>query len=130
MSWSNILTSNGYGAFRLYLMEGYMYLLVSASVGTWNIKYNSGGTVVVSSNTWHHAALTRSGNTFRLFLDGTIIYTASLSSSLLSGGRNLLGAIYSNTYGYKDYFYEYMDEFRFSKVARWTSNFTVPTLPY
>jgi len=81
------------------------------------------------AGTWYHVALVRSGPTLRFFVNGTqvgtdytigtqVIWDASgifqLGAEL--GGSTLLGGN--------------LDELRISKVARWTSNFAVPTAPY
>lgn len=77
----------------------------------------------ISLSTWHHAAITRSGNDWKIFLDGQIVASTTLaitpftlSTDYIFGMRN--GA---------QYFTGYIDEFRFTKgVARYTSNFTPP----
>lgn len=77
---------------------------------------------VPSLNAWHHVAVTREGNTVRLFLDGVYQNSATYSSSIvptgLKLGNNLVG---------------YLDDVRITKgVARYvsTSGFTVPTTPF
>ena len=90
-------------------------------------NFISGGTL--STNTWHHVAVTRSGNTFRLFVDGaeTASGTASGTNSnntQLSIGRYAIG--YS---AYDSSEWEgYISNFRILKgTALYTSNFAVPT---
>lgn len=79
--------------------------------------------------TWYHVAFVRTGNDFKMFIDGTQIgttvtdadavgnHTASLilGEDPLTAGREFNG---------------WLDEFRISNVARWTTNFTRPTQPY
>jgi hypothetical protein len=83
-------------------------------------------------NTWYHVAITRSGGTLRMFVDGTKLgsdksnnityYNTSLAM--------LVGASFAT--GTPGSFVAcYMDELRISKgIARWTANFTPPTEPY
>lgn len=82
---------------------------------------NSSPSVVTGS--WYHVALTRAANTARLFVNGTLVGSASHSSSL--DGQNLcIGGYYSTGYLYNGY----LDDFRITKgYARYTSNFTPPT---
>ena len=86
-------------------------------------------TVSLSIDTWYHIAVTRSGNDFRIFLNGVqqgATYTSS--NSLTARTDNLLiGAFPLANYKLNGW----IDEFRFSYgIARWTSNFTPPTSEY
>lgn len=99
-------------AFRAYLKSG------SASIT---------GTSTVNTGTWYHIALVRTGSIAKLFQDGTQIgldYTSGDNFNAISavyiGGENVYGS-YTNGY---------IDEFRISNVARWTTTFTRPTDEY
>ena len=63
-----------------------------------------------------------------LYLDGTLIGSFQFYDNVnsLSLTDVYIGAIGGNIYN----FYGYIDEFRFSNIARWTTNFTPPTIPY
>jgi hypothetical protein len=88
------------------------------------------GTTQITTSGWHHVALVRTGNTMKLFVDGTqeggdVAFASSINSiaTKLSVGR--LGEA---DYGY---FTGWIDEFRISKgIARWTAGFTPPTSAY
>ena len=78
----------------------------------------------LSANTWYHFALTRSGATWRIFLNGVLTDSFTNSASLYDSngvlriGRDNLGSM-----PYKGN----IDEFRISKgIARWTTDFTPP----
>jgi hypothetical protein len=83
----------------------------------------------ISTNTWYHFAVVRSGSNFYMFVNG-------ISQSMNGGSNsNAVPDIVSSAYigqingGY--YFDGWLDEFRVSNgIARWTSNFTPPTAPY
>ena len=87
----------------------------------------TGGTL--SSNTWFHVAVCRSGTSTKMFLNGTQVgstYTDTTNyvcgtTRPMFGGNGYLGT--SNFTGY-------IDEYRFSKYARYTSNFTPPTAAF
>lgn len=94
--------------------------------------YNSNGTfsatitssTAVPANTWFRWAVTRSGNTTRLFLNGLVEDSSTgLNASLTNSGISI-GQAYPNS-GVVD---GYMDEVRITKgVARYTGDYDVAT---
>ena len=92
-----------------------------------NILINSDNAAV--ANTWTHYAITRSGTTVRMFIDGIQqAQTVSISGTIPAAQFNI-GA-YSSGY-YDSGIAGYLDELRITKgVARYTSNFTPPTAPF
>jgi hypothetical protein len=109
----------------------------NANKFTWQFwNYNSGSTdLLVSSSasnnsTWTYVAITRSGNTFRMFVNGVIEATGTSSASvdgnipvqLTLGNSGVAGD--SNWTGY-------LDDLRITKgVARYTTNFSAPTTAF
>jgi hypothetical protein len=85
--------------------------------------------ITLSTSTWYHLAVVRSGSTFKLFKDGTQLGTDYTDSDPIP---RTTGYLYLGIYISGDYdFNGWMDEFRFSKgIARWTANFTPPTSEY
>lgn len=79
----------------------------------------------MSANTWYHVALTRSGTSIRMFVNGTQVGTTQTSSTSYSLATT------STTVGSQGaaYYYNgYIDDLRITKgYARYTSNFTAPT---
>ena len=72
----------------------------------------------VTLNTWHHLAWTRQGSTCRAFVNGVLQGSGTRSNafSVSSFGISCNG---------------YIDDLRITKgVARYTTNFTPPTLPF
>ena len=84
---------------------------------------------VVALNTWAHVAVTRSGTTWRLFYNGTIVATGTESGNIAGNSRPVqLGRQASATA--RD-FNGHIDDFRITKdVARYTSAFTVPSAAF
>ncbi len=80
-----------------------------------------------SANTWHHMALTRSGNTTRVFFNGTETYSTTTSWNA-SSDRLLLGTDGESTV--TNPYIGYIDEVRISNSARYTANFTPSTTPF
>jgi hypothetical protein len=82
------------------------------------------GTTSLSDNTWYYFAVTRSGTTFRLFLNGTVEATATFSGSVTSVSSGLVVGINQTAYAFQGY----IDDLRITKgYARYTTTFTPPT---
>lgn len=101
--------------------------------------FNSSQSTIVSllasgynTNQWYHVAVTREGNTFRLFVDGNMIDSASSSQSLESNSVPVtIGSRYNNGSYSQDPMTGYLDGVRITEgVARYTSNFSVPTAAF
>ena len=77
-------------------------------------------------NQWYHYALTRSGNTWRMFIDGNLENTQTYSGSYNAAlGGMRLG--YSTWDGANGYWQGYLDDVRITRgIARYTANFTPP----
>jgi hypothetical protein len=105
----------------------------SAILGAWSILVNADWTPVV--DTWYHVAIVRQGlnaNELTFYIDGS-----DISSALVAGAWN--GAFHNQTGNFNlclcsniavPSLNGWMDEFRLSNVARWTSNFTPETSEY
>ncbi|MBF0452923.1 MAG: hypothetical protein HQK75_19640, partial [Candidatus Magnetomorum sp.] len=92
---------------------------------------NTGPTI--TDNNWHHIACVRNGSTFISFVDGTIVQTGTSSDTILDVTVDFwIGAMpdYDGTSLFNE-FVGYLDEIHISKgIARWTTNFTPPEIPY
>ena len=102
-------------SFILYWYEG----------GQFNyLNHTQGSQTAISADTWYHIAVTRSGNTWKLFLNGTAEDTVTDSGTIVSSNENRLFI------GHFDSLYTsgYIDDLRITVgQARDTSNFTAPT---
>jgi hypothetical protein len=89
------------------------------------------GTTTLSTGTWYHVAVARSGTSTKLFLNGTqesSTYTDS-NSYLLGTDRPIIAAA-GATLG-ADPLNGYIDDLRITKgYARYTANFTAPVGPF
>ena len=125
-------TPNGNGQGYFQLSNGYLNSQVrgpaagaEGSNGKWAMfagttQYTH--TSVPSINTWYHVAQVRNSGTTKLYIDGTEILSASDSTNY-TDTYFLIGGWYTT-----DYLMDgYIDEFRISLKARYTSNFTAPT---
>jgi len=124
------LWNQGY-SFQSYYNGGRIGVWLSSDGSTYDI---SGGgltsnTNSVSSFTWHHFAIMRSGNTWGLYIDGiwqstgAQTYSASIYDDASLG--TLLGNYYTGGYPFKGY----VRDFKVDHAAIYTAgqNFTVPT---
>lgn len=83
--------------------------------------------VVFTANAWQHLAITRSGNTWRVFVNGTQAGSTTNSSAYSCTSNCYLGCYNSGTYSFNGY----MDEIRIKKgVALYTANFTPSDAPF
>ena len=98
----------------------------STAGGDWDLINNLAITTV-SASTWHHFAISREGSSFKVFLDGTSVLTATNSNPLRDQNSALqIGGRGQNTA--QHYFKGYIDDVRITNgLARYTSNFTAPT---
>lgn len=89
------------------------------------------GTTVLSTGVWYHVAVARSGTSTKMFLDGVqegSTYTDSTDYVVPGASRPAMGRSAFDTTGD---FNGWFDEIRVSKgIARWTSDFTPPTVAY
>ncbi len=111
----------------LVFYDGGAALGASASVnGTSFVTITT--SVFPTANTWHHVAFVRNGSTMTLYSDGVSAGTATLSGALSDDGSAFtIGAAAADNSGTP--FTGFIDEFRYSNVARYTSNFT-PAGPF
>lgn len=118
--WGN---SGNLAAFQLHTTFGLRYAGMVFDI------QQGGGMTGWSVETWYHIAVTRSGNTWRLFKNGAIVKEATEVDD--HGDFNELTIGKSLTSG--QYMVGYMDEIRISKgIARWSADFSgsLPSAPY
>ena len=122
---------------------------IDATEYTWSLAFNYMGSATddelqwASNNTgpnailraayppiseWVHIAVCRSGTTTRMFYNGTqsAINTSDSSDMRDTGQYGTIGARFSD----ESHIDAYFDDIRFSKMARYTNNFTAPTAPF
>lgn len=79
-----------------------------------------------SSGTWYHIACVKNGTTYYMFVNGSSLGTNTSTNVMTTGDTIKIG---SRSSGFT--MAGWFDEYRISKgIARWTSNFSVPTQEY
>ena len=121
----DLLDSIGYS--HLFLRFSGNQIFSSYGGGAWN-AVNAAFLSLNPQNEWAHNAFIKSGDTLRMFVNGKLAWNGNVNSASYSGGNN--------TISIGDYLHVsggligYIDEFRLSDIARWTSDFTPPDKPY
>lgn len=103
----------------------YLQANFSTSGSAWAFNITTNLTYDSLKNAWHHVALTRSGSSFNLYLDGINVGTVTNSSALVNNAEAfMVGYLnYTNTF-----WNGYIEDVRITKgYARYTANFTPPT---
>jgi hypothetical protein len=132
MASAGTLLSKGGGAASWSTTNGAQYQWgISSSALTWSFN-SSGSSILVNNgtltlNTWQHVAVTYDGTTTRTYLNG-LLQSTSTSSYTAPSTRNLQYIGMTQSGGYTQEYYGYINDLRITKgIARYTSNFTAPT---
>jgi hypothetical protein len=110
-------------------LNGFVFAYTSANVLTFNFNYSGAivtGVTVIPANTWTHVAVSRNGNTFRLFVNGVVDATATSTNSQTTNASDVF---YVGRAGYDSgrIVTGYLDDVRLTKgAARYIGNFTPP----
>ena len=112
-----------------YTSVYFQWMYGSGSGTDWAYLNRTQGTrTALSNNTWYHVAVTRSGSTWRLFLNGTQEDSITQSSQVTDSGSTTRIGNYGPSATASHALDGYIDDFRITKgLARYTSNFTPPT---
>lgn len=98
---------------------GPMFVELTDETGA--VEFSITTSQAVPDQTWRHIALVRSGNVFTVYSNGNSVGTATSSGVIPQDNMFTIGRSLSQSMS------GYLDEFRISNVARYTSNFTPPT---
>lgn len=115
--------------------NGYLFDLDASTrlrliIGTGSFQTCQGASSL-TTGTWYHVAATLSGTSMRVFLDGVVDGTATLSGTPVNTGSHYprIGRDPNDSPG-RD-FDGWIDDFRVTgSVARYTANFTPPTAAF
>lgn len=122
---SGILTKgNPYSPFLIYIGgSNELAFYASTNGSTWavgDLRFANSPAL----NTWHHIAVTRSGNTVRTFFNGALANSATLTGSLVNNANSLFIGRYTASFNGR------LSNIRIVKgTALYTGNFTVPISP-
>lgn len=128
---ANIISKGAAGVFQPYYLfinsSGSLLFYSSSNGSSWNVS-NGTSLGTVSVNTWYHVAISRSGTSLRLFLNGSLITTITNGNALTDNNRSV--TIGARSDGTEDKFVGYISNVRIVKgTAVYTEAFTPPTSP-
>jgi len=86
------------------------------------------GTTTLVVNTWYHVAACRASGTTKVFLDGAQEVSGSIGTTTTNSGSFYIGR--DGTFSTARDFQGYIDELRFTKMARYTAAFTAPSAAF
>ncbi len=132
-----VLLGNGASGGPSTISYSAWYLFYLSGTGLRFYRYTGTETfytfsTTLSTNTWYHIAVSRSGTSLRCFVDGTQVgstVTTSLSYNKVNNDNLHIGRVLSGSNsGTIYYLHGYLDDLRITKgVARYTGDFTIPT---
>ncbi len=119
-----------------YVSGGNDWILYTQGDGS--VRFYAGGATIVdmtsassevTTNIWYHLAVTRNGNNWKLFKNGTQIASSAATGTMPDYASLLYIGAYNISLNY--FFDGWLDELRISKgIARWTADFTPPSCDY
>ena len=118
--------SSSLAPFLFYLSNDAVMFYSSSDGSNWNISNNKRIADNLSTGVWYHLAVTREGDTFRTFQDGTLKTTFTSSSALMDveDGAIAIGGRPTDLQSLSGY----IDDLRIIRGhAEYTASFTAPT---
>lgn len=114
----------GFADFLAYGFPGQNTINYYINDGTYvGSQFNN---VYLSADTWYHIAFVRVDDSWRVYVDGTLLNSGTYAGSIDTSTSNIVYVGSSTRYTKA-----YIDEFRVSVgIARWTSNFFPNSEPY
>ena len=79
-------------------------------------------------DTWHHVAFVREGSSLKLFANGSLLSTETITGSGVADDTS--STLYLGSAGAGNFYRGYIDEVRISNTARYTSAFTPQSWPF
>jgi hypothetical protein len=131
--WLNRVNVNSYIFGNVSSALATNYTAALGATGVINFSSGNGtnslaGATAVVSGAWTHVAITRAGSTFRMFINGVLDATATLSPNFSSTTAFAIGAVGTTVAATLN---GKIDEFRVTNgVARYTSSFAVATAAF
>jgi hypothetical protein len=131
----NVSTYGGWEIGVVYHSAGVYWLIFDVYNGSGSAASPNGyemyNSTSLSAAAWTHVAIVRSGSNGYIFLNGnagnTVVETAPNGTMVNNNEPCWIG---KNVLGTRTLFSGYLQEFRVSNIARWTSTFTPPASEY
>ena len=127
--WSHVTDDHDRFGIRLVNTSGTISVSIKWLVSGVDHTISRNTSPNLSTSAWYHIAVVRSSGTIRIFQDGTQLGADATDSTAIPNYYQCLIGVYS-VYNLLGPFDGWIDEWRESNTARWTSNFTPPTARY
>ena len=109
-------------------IQGAPYVSMIGASGT---AYEVFGSAPLSSDTWHHLAMSRVGSTVYLLADGAVSGTTTVAEAIKNPVGANLGILTYGDNGFPYVFDAWIDDVRVTKgVGRYSGSYTVPTAAF
>lgn len=106
--------------------NGNGFVIGTSASQAW-VVYQAANRIVgptVVANQWTHVAVTRSGSSVKMWINGVQVGSTWTTTGSFSDGATLIGTDYPKN---ARFVYGYIDDLRISQFARYVSTFTPPT---
>jgi hypothetical protein len=122
-------TGTGNVAWTVVINAGTSQILLgTANSGSFVATLTFTATSTITTNTWHHLAVVRSGSAVLVFLNGVQAGASQTSTSNLTASDS--NALTIGQFQGINYFTGYIDELKITKgIAKYTASFTSPPIP-
>ena len=123
---------NGFDAGNIVFHDRHNAVQSYLTIWIYNLSNSSPiftATTATVNGTWYHIALTRSGTSLKLFVNGTQEGSTYTTSADIDVGAGSI-PYYVSYPGSSSEYNGWVDEIRVSNTARYTANFTPATLPF
>lgn len=121
--------TSGTSPFALYQATSTVQFFASSNGSSWDLHAGLSVGTGLTTGVFYHLAVTRQGNTWRTFLNGSLTSTVSVSGTVVANSENVL--VGRGSAGTPQEFDGYLDDVRITKgVARYTANFTPPAAAF
>jgi hypothetical protein len=120
----------GYNAtvklFKLYY-AGQSFPFFDLGAGNCSVAASNTSSLI---NQWNHAAIVRNGNVFTMYLNGVGGSPTTFTGTVNMNSQNKTYIGYFSFSDPNSRFTGYIDDFRVSRIARYTANFTPPAAAF
>jgi hypothetical protein len=136
--WSKTADGNVYDEYAWGTINGKLNLLIwggDARAGSYIIKRQSGtvsqtGRYSINDNKWHHIAVCRNGDSWKMFVDGSVdVSWYSTVSATANTMPVRIGTLYDEILPQYKNLLGQVEEVRFTKAARYTKAFVPHSIP-
>lgn len=120
------------GGTRGFLIQASSSFIYGEMYLTGGFTANAGGSFTFTNGVWYHFAFVRNGGSFRFYINGVALanVTNSRPEAAISNSHALSIGSSKASGSYANFFNGRIDSLRISRIARYTTDFTAPSLEF